>query len=195
MANSPEVDRMASFPSPRILSVGVAISLALAAPALAQDGRAPAKRKPKATVERAIVDKPVSEKMADRDAVHFCAAVAPSITEARIAWQTKRLAELDAQLKQRIADLEKAESAARDWVARRDALMTAANDNLVAIFARMQAEAAARELSAMDDRMAAAILGKLKPNAAGAILDEMEAERASRLVGMLSALDAPGKKS
>ncbi len=127
--------------------------------------------------------------------VRFCAAVAPSIAEARIAWQTKRLAELDAQVKQRIADLEKAEAAARDWIAKRDALMAAANDDVVAIFAKMQPEAAAQQLSAMDDRMAAAILGKLKPNAAGAILDEMEAERASRLVGMLSTANVEGKKS
>jgi len=183
---------MAPVPSPRMLSAGVFLLLALSAPAAAQDGRAPEKRKPKATVERPVAERSVS---ADGDATHFCAAVAPSVAEARIALQQKRLAELDAQLRQRIADLEKAESAARDWIARRDAIMTAANDNLVAIFARMQAEAAARELSAMDDRMAAAILGKLKPSAAGAILDEMEADRASRLVGMLSAVDVPGKKS
>ena len=41
----------------------------------------------------------------------------------------------------------------------------------------MQPENAARQLSAMDEKVAAAILGKLKPAAAGAILDEMEAER------------------
>ena len=47
----------------------------------------------------------------------------------------------------------------------------------------------------MDDRKAAAILGKLKPNAAGAILGEMEAERAGRLVGMFSTAIVEGKKS
>ncbi len=47
----------------------------------------------------------------------------------------------------------------------------------------------------MDERIAAAILGKLKPNAASAILDEMETERASRLVDALSAADGAGKKS
>ena len=41
--------------------------------------------------------------------------------------------------------------------------------------------------------MAAAILGKLKPTVAGAILDEMEAERASRLAGMIAG--AEEKKS
>ena len=98
-------------------------------------------------------------------------------------------------MRQRIVDLEKAEAAARDWIAKRDTLMAAANDDLVAIFAKMQPEAAAQQLSAMDDRMAAAILSKLKPNAASAILDEMEAERASHLVGMFSTANVEGKKS
>ena len=103
-----------------------------------------------------------------------------------MAWQTKRLNELDAQVRQRIADLEKAEAAAHDWIAKREELMKAANEDLVAIYAKMQPENAARQISTMDDRMAAAILGKLKPAAAGAILDEMEAERASRLAGLIA---------
>src|SRR5208283_2761928 len=123
---------------------------------------------------------------AEADAGRFCAAVGPSIAEARVAWQTKRLNELDAQVKQRIADLEKAEAAAREWIAKREEVMKAANDDLVAIYAKMQPENAARQISTMDDRIAAAILGKLKPTAAGAILDEMEAERASRLAGMIA---------
>ena len=186
---------MTSVLSPRALSVSALAVLLLASPSSAQDGRPPAKQKSKATVERPAPEKSVAEKPGDSDASRFCASVGPSIVEARIAWQTKRLAELDAQVRQRIADLEKAETAARDWIARRDALMAAANDDVVAIFAKMQAEAAARELSAMDERIAAAILGKLKPSAASAILDEMESERANRLVGLLSAGDGVGKKS
>jgi flagellar motility protein MotE (MotC chaperone) len=85
--------------------------------------------------------------------------------------------------------LEKAEAAAREWIEKRQALLKTANDDLVAIYAKMQPENAARQIGAMDDRMAAAILGKLKPTAAGAILDEMEAERASRLAGLLAGAD------
>jgi len=59
----------------------------------------------------------------------------------------------------------------------------------------MQPETAAAQIAAMDDQMAAAILGKLKPSAAGAILDEMEAERASRLAAFLSAAATDAKKS
>jgi flagellar motility protein MotE (MotC chaperone) len=95
------------------------------------------------------------------------------------------LAELDGQIRQRIGDLEKAEAAARDWIARRNDLMNAARDDLVAIYGRMEPESAARQIAALDDRTAAAILGKLKPNAAGAILGEMDADRASRLAGLL----------
>ena len=181
---------MASVLSPQVLSMSALAAFLLASPAPAQDGRAPETERLKAAAEKRVAEKPP-----ETDAVRFCAAVAPSIAEARIAWQTKRLAELDAQVRQRIVDLEKAEAAARDWIARRDALMAAANDDVVAIFAKMQPEAAAQQLSAMDDRKAAAILGKLKPNAAGAILGEMEAERAGRLVGMFSTAIVEGKKS
>jgi flagellar motility protein MotE (MotC chaperone) len=165
--------------------VSALAAVLLACPASAQDGRTPENQKSKASADKA----------AEIDASRFCANVAPSIAEARIAWQTKRLGELDAQVKQRLADLEKAEASVQEWVAKRDALLKAASDDLVAIYAKMQPENAAIQLSAMDDQMAAAILGKLKPGAAGAILDEMEAERASKLASFLSGASGAEKKS
>jgi flagellar motility protein MotE (MotC chaperone) len=156
-----------------------------ACPASAQDWRTPDSQKARSNAERT----------AEVDAGRFCSNVAPSVAEARIAWQTRRLSELDAQVKQRLADLEKAEASVQEWVAKRDAVLKAASDDLVAIYARMQPERAAAQLSAMDDQMAAAILGKLKPSAAGAILDEMEAERASKLESFLSGANGGQKKS
>ena len=152
----------------------------------AQDGRLTQAQKPKPAKEKPAAEKPVAEKAPQTDADRYCANVAPAIAEARIAWQAKRLSELDAQLKQRIADLEKAEASAREWIAKRDALMSAANADVVAVYAKMDPESAARQISVMDDRVAAAILGKLKPGAAGAILGEMEADRASRLAGLIA---------
>jgi flagellar motility protein MotE (MotC chaperone) len=166
------------------------VAALLASPAGAQDRRAPEAQKLKTAGEKTVADKP-----SETDASRYCVNVAPSVAEARIAWQTKRLSELDAQVKQRITDLEKAEASAREWVAKREALLNAASDELTAIYARMQPESAARQLSIMDDRMAAAILGKLKPFAAGAILDEMEADRASKLAAILSGAGTPEKKS
>jgi flagellar motility protein MotE (MotC chaperone) len=59
----------------------------------------------------------------------------------------------------------------------------------------MTPEAAATQIAAMDDQMAAAVLSKLKAAAAGAILNEMEADRASKLAVVLSGVTSAGKKS
>jgi flagellar motility protein MotE (MotC chaperone) len=165
-----------------LIALGCAAALAFSASA--QDGRGPDAQKHKRPAE-----KPTTDGSAETDASRYCANVASSIVEARIASRTKRLSELDEQVKQRITDLEKAEASAREWIDKRAALLKAASDDLVTIYAKMQPESAARQIGAMDDRMAAAILGKLKPAAAGAILDEMDAERASRLAGMIAGAD------
>jgi flagellar motility protein MotE (MotC chaperone) len=116
----------------------------------------------------------------------YCANIAPVVVEARIAWQMKRLAELDAQIKKRIAELDAKEAEARDWVNKREDMLKKAEDDIVAIYAKMQPEAAAAQLIAMDDASAAAILSKLNPRAASAILDEMEAARAAKLTDLIS---------
>jgi flagellar motility protein MotE (MotC chaperone) len=174
-----------------VLSVAAAL---LAFPTFAQNGRTPEKEKPKAAADKSA-EKAPADKAADIEASRFCTNAAPSIAEARIAWETKRLAELDAQVKQRLADLEKAEASLQEWIAKRDAGLKSASDDLVAIYAKMQPETAATQIAAMDDQMAAAILGKLKAGAAGAILNEMEAERASKLATVLSGATGAGKKS
>ena len=176
----------------RILRYLVAVSgvaAMLGAPVFAQDGKPSEASKPR------VAEKSPAERFADPDASRYCANVAPSLVEARIAWQTKRLADLDAQVQQRIADLERTEAAARDWIAKRTELMNAARDDLVAIYAKMEPESAARQLSALDERTAAAILSKLKPGAAGAILGEMDADRASRIAGLLAGASPDEKKS
>src|ERR1700735_3650058 len=184
-------------PTARSCRARVALSLAallLTCPAFAQDGHSHEKEKPKAaankTPEKAAADKPP-----DVEASRFCANAAPSIAEARIAWETRQLSELDAQVKQRLADLEKAEASVKEWVAKRDTSLKAASDELVAIYAKMQPETAATQIAAMDDQMAAALFGKLKPGAAGALLNEMEEERASRLAAFLSGAASAEKKS
>jgi|SRR5579863_5001693 len=126
----------------------------------------------------------------------FCANIAPVAEEARIAWQLKRLTDLEAQIKKRIAELDAKEAEARDWVGKREDMMKKADDEVVAIYAKMQPEAASAQLIVMDDQSAAAILSKLNPRAASAILNEMAAEKAAKLTDLMSAsLAADGKKS
>ena len=56
--------------------------------------------------------------------------------------------------------------AAREWVTKRETMMKAATDDVVAIYAKMAADAAATQLAAMDETVAAAVLAKLKPQVA-----------------------------
>jgi flagellar motility protein MotE (MotC chaperone) len=175
------------------MALGVAAVL-LAYPALAQSGRAPEKEKPKAAANK-TPDKPTADRAPDIEASRFCANAAPSIAEARVAWETRQLGDLDAQVKQRLADLEKAEASIQDWVAKRDAMLKSASDDLVAVYTKMEPAAAAAQIAGMDDQMAAAILGKLKAGAAGSILNEMDADRAGKLAVVLSGLTSAGKKS
>jgi flagellar motility protein MotE (MotC chaperone) len=121
----------------------------------------------------------------------FCGNVAPVAAEARIAWQTKRLSELDAQLRQRISDLDSKEAEARDWVTKRETMMNAAGDEVVAIYSKMDPEAASAQMAAMDESIAAGVLAKLKANVASAILNEMDPAKAGRLTGILSGAVSP----
>jgi flagellar motility protein MotE (MotC chaperone) len=117
----------------------------------------------------------------------YCSNIATTAVESRIAWQIKRLNELDALIKQRIAELDAKEAEARDWVSKREEMLKQAGDDVVAIYAKMRPEAASAQLNAMDDASAVAILSKLNPRAASAILNEMEAARAAKLADLISA--------
>lgn len=125
----------------------------------------------------------------------YCASVAPIAAEARIAWETRRLTELDAEIKQRVADLEKAEAETREWVDKREALLNSASDDVVSIYGKMDPEAAAAQLATMDEPLAVSILHKLKVSAASAILDQMEAARAARLTSLILGAAGSEKKS
>lgn len=146
-------------------------SLMLAAPASAQDNL-----KPKAAPERP----------ADSEIARFCGALAPSASEARAAYQLRRLAELEREARDEVEKLEAKEAAAREWVTKREAMMKQATDDVVAIYAKMAPDAAATQLAAMDDSVAAAVLAKLKPQTASAILGEMDADRAAKLSTLIS---------
>jgi flagellar motility protein MotE (MotC chaperone) len=166
----------------------VAIGAFILAAACASQGVAQNDAKPKPNAG-------APDKSADGGLARYCANVATAAAEARIAWETRRLTELEGQIKQRIAELEKKEAEARDWVTKRQTLINSASDEVVAIYAKMEPEAAAAQLASMDDAMAVAILGKLTAHAASAILNEMEAAKAGRLTAIMSGAAAVEKKS
>lgn len=158
---------------PKLLLAAALASLLLDAAAAAQDGVKP---KPTAAPERST----------EGEIARYCAALAPSAAEARAAYQLHRLTDLEQQVRDEVDKLETKETAAREWVVKRETMMKSATDDVVAIYGKMAPDAAATQLSAMDEGMAAAVLAKLKPQTASAILAEMEADKAAKLSTLIA---------
>ncbi len=145
----------------------------LASPTSAQDN---GKTRPSQTLDRS----------ADGEIARYCAALAPDAREARAAYQLRKLADLEREVREELGKLEAKETATRDWVTKRETMTRSATEDVVAIYAKMAPDAAASQLAAMGEPMAAAVLAKLKPQAAGAILAEMQADKAARLSSLVA---------
>lgn len=133
--------------------------------------------------------------VAATDTKQFCINNLAIAGDARIAWQTSRLLELEAQIKQRLDALEARKVQLVEWLRKHDEAMKMATDDVVAIYAHMKPDAAASQLAVMDDAMASAVIAKLPPRTAGTILNEMEPARATQLThDMLAPEIVPGGK-
>jgi flagellar motility protein MotE (MotC chaperone) len=127
----------------------------------------------------------------------FCANTASAAADARVAWEAAKLIELEARLKQRIAQFEAKRAEFEDWLHKHDEAMKEAKDDVVAIYSRMSPESAASQLAIMNDEMAASLLTKLNSRTASAILSQMDPGRAARITNdMLGPINSfGGKKS
>lgn len=154
---------------------------------------------PSACLERSKSEQPKAseQKAPSNELQQFCSNNAGVIGDARIGWQTAKLLDLEAQIRQRLTELESRKAEYVAWLRKRDDALRQATESVVAIYARMRPEAAASQLAAMEDAMASAILSKLSSRVAGAILNEMEAGRAARLTRIMAGPEAAfdGKKS
>jgi flagellar motility protein MotE (MotC chaperone) len=131
--------------------------------------------------------RPAQSSSLGSDIDQFCANIAAIAGDARIAWQTSKLRELEAEVNQRIGELDSKRAQLVEWARKRDEALKKADDAVIAIYAQLKPDAAAQHLSAMEDAMAAAIIAKLPPRTASAILNEMEPARAAQLTrGMVS---------
>ena len=115
----------------------------------------------------------------------YCVNIANAAADARFAWQKKTLADTEQELEKRIALLEAKTAEFQKWVTRRDEFVKKARDNLVLIYSRMRPDAAAMQLTAMDEETASAVLLKLEPRTASLILNEMEPAQAARLTAII----------
>ncbi len=141
----------------------IAISLSLAAPsALAQEAE----------------DKPQAARTV---AESYCRNIASAAADARLEWQKGVIAALEAELEKRTQQLDAKMAEYQKWLARRDEFAAKAQESLVGIYAQMKPDAAASQLAAMEEEVAAAILTKLGVRKSSAIMNEMPSVKAARL--------------
>lgn len=147
--------------------------------------------------KKTVAAKPAEPSAMAAGAKQFCANNLAIAGDARIAWQTSKLVELESRIKQRLEDLDTRKAQLVEWLRKHDDAMKKAAGDVIAIYAHMKPAAAASHLAALDDAMAAAVIAKLPPRAAGAILNEMEPARAAKVThGMFApGTAADGKKS
>lgn len=128
-------------------------------------------------------------------AERYCSNITDAAQDARFAWQAKTIAEMEKELDKRIAAIEEKTAELKTWVEQREKFLKLANENLVQIYSIMRADAAAPQLEAMNEVTAAAIIMKLPPKVAGAVLSEMEAEKAARMTATIAGAGRVAKRN
>lgn len=169
---------------PRLARPGLLVALLGLCPAAAHAaGPAPA---PAASAPAAAA--------APTDAQRFCQNVAAAAADARFALQTRKLNDLQAGIAARVTALEAKEAEVRAVLAAHEEARKRAEEALVAIYAKMRPDAAAQQVAALDDATAAAVLRGLNARQSSAILNEIPAERAVKLVNTIAGLVPPPDK-
>lgn len=128
---------------------------------------------------------------APSDADAFCASIGEPAAEARFAWQAETLKSLEAKLQDTLRQLNAKKAELQILADKQDTGLREAESRMTEIFSRMRPDAAALQLAAMDPAMAVALLGKLPPRSASAVLNEMETARAAQLAEALGGRRPP----
>lgn len=115
----------------------------------------------------------------------YCGNVDDKAADARYALQAKQLAELRADVDERVKALEAKRQEYEVWLKRRDEFVDKAHDALVDIISRMKPDAAAAQMVLIGDEAAASVLLKLNPRVSSIILNEMSPEKSARLARVI----------
>ncbi len=122
--------------------------------------------------------------------LNYCLNISSKAEETRLAQQVERLKALQVKLDVAIGELERRRLEVQGWVERQKELQDAAEGGLVEIYATMDPEAAAEQLSTLDIRIASSVIRRLKPRIASGILNEMKPQQAAELVRIIAAATA-----
>ena len=118
----------------------------------------------------------------------YCTNLADEAGDARFARKLARLQEAETQVNERLNALEAKRQEYEDWLTRREKFLKLAEENLVAIYSGMRPDAASAQLAAMHELQAAAVIAKVSPRTASAILNEMETKKAARIAAIMAGL-------
>jgi flagellar motility protein MotE (MotC chaperone) len=119
-------------------------------------------------------------------AEQYCSSVVDAAAAAQIAQQTSELQKARKELADRVARLDAKTAELKDWVKKREDFTAHATESLVDIYSKMKPDAAAHQLTELDELTAAAITSKLSPKISSLVLAEMEAPKAARLTAIIA---------
>lgn len=144
-----------------------------------------------AVLVTAVLSGPVlaQEKAPEAKNNAYCTNIADAAADARYALQKEELAKIEKEIENRLKILEAKRSEYEEWLRRRNEVLQKADETIVSIYSRMKPDAAALQLTNMDEEIAAAVIAKLNPRAASSVLNEMEPARAAQLANIIT--DAP----
>ena len=126
--------------------------------------------------------------LASKEIQSLCTNISASVETERLSRQQKALTEIEAEIRKRLAALDAKESEVSSKIDRIETFEKKTDEALIAFYAGMKADAAAAQLSELEEDIAAGILLKLKTKSSSAILNEMQAERGAALIRRIGRL-------
>ncbi len=124
----------------------------------------------------------------------YCYNISDAARDARYALQKHKLEALEGRLNELLRKLEKRKREYMTWVLRRKEITGRMTRAMLDVYAKMEPEAAASQISRMEYAVAIAILTGLKPQKASAILTEMDPKKAGKLVNVIVGAVAEGAR-
>ncbi len=115
----------------------------------------------------------------------FCFNISDAARDARYARQKQQLKDMERKLRELLNKLEKKRAEYESWVLRRKEITDRMTRSMLNVYAKMEPEAAAAQISHMEYAVAVAILSGLGAQKASAILNEMDPRKAGMLVNAI----------
>ena len=135
----------------------------------------------------ALLAAPATAQTPERDIERYCTAMRDPVREARYARLEREAARASAALRAERDALIARTDELSEWIGRRERFLALADEQLTAIYGTMRPDTAGEQLALLSPTVGAAVLVRLKPRQAGAILQGMKAEDAARLVAIIAA--------